>query len=217
MDNTSTSLTPRLRLSSEERRASIVEAAKKLFAEKGFRGTTTREIAAAVGVTEPILYEHFKTKSDLYAAIIDRCSQQGVEKIVALARKYAEADDDAGFFTELGEAIVAWYTKDTSMIRILLFSNLEKHEMRDLFFERQSNQFFDALVSYVQRRIEQGAIKNVNAELCARAFFGMVGHYCLTSLVFGCHPLALENREVVQGMVDIFLNGTCNRQSGEEK
>lgn len=215
--NDSSPLTPRPRLSSEERRASIVEAARRLFAEKGFRGTTTREIAAAVGVTEPILYEHFRTKSDLYAAIIDRCSQQDVEKIEALAAKHAEANDDAGFFTELGEMIVAWYTHDTSMIRILLFSNLEKHEMRDLFFERQSNRFFEVLVHYVERRIAQGAIKNVNAELCARAFFGMVGHYCLTSLVFGCHPLALENREVIRGMVDIFLNGTCNRQGGEEK
>ena len=53
------------RLTSEERRASIVEAACKLFADKGFRGTTTRELAAAVGVSEPILYEHFKTTRDL--------------------------------------------------------------------------------------------------------------------------------------------------------
>jgi AcrR family transcriptional regulator len=203
----------RLRLSSEERKASIVEAAKKLFAEKGFRGTTTREIAAAVGVTEPVLYEHFKTKRDLYSAIIDRCSSQGVELVEALAAKYAEADDDAGFFTELGATIVAWYTEDTSVIRLLLYSNLEKHEMRDLFFERQSNRFFDILVGYVQKRIDKGAIRAVNADLCARAFFGMIGHYSMVSLVFNCHPLDLDNREVIKGMVDIFLNGTCKRES----
>src|SRR5436190_2837584 len=90
------------RLTSEERKASIVEAAIRLFGEKGFRGTTTREIAAAVGVSEPILYEHFKTKSDLYAAIIDSSSQKGVDLLAALADRYSKIDDDEGFFTEFG-------------------------------------------------------------------------------------------------------------------
>src|SRR3954462_9523751 len=93
------------RLSSEERKASIVEAAIRLFGERGFRGTTTRELAAAVGVREPILYEHFKTKSDLYAAIIDTCSHKGVDLLAALRDKYGEIDDDEGFFTALGELV----------------------------------------------------------------------------------------------------------------
>src|SRR4051794_5824251 len=109
------------RLSSEERKASIVEAAIRLFGEKGFRGTTTREIAAAVGVSEPILYEHFKTKGDLYAAIIDSSSHKGVELLTVLASRYEAVDDDQGFFTELGELILKWYTQDGSFIRLLLF------------------------------------------------------------------------------------------------
>src|SRR3954453_21480393 len=93
------------RLTSEERRASIVQAAIRLFAEKGFRGTTTRELAAAVGVSEPILYEHFRTKRDLYAAIIETAARSGEDVIEALRRKYADKNDDFGFFEELAEII----------------------------------------------------------------------------------------------------------------
>jgi TetR/AcrR family transcriptional regulator len=60
----------RVRVSGEERRRQIIEAATTLFSRKGFRGTTTREIARAVGVSEAMLFKHFATKEELYAAII---------------------------------------------------------------------------------------------------------------------------------------------------
>src|SRR3954451_21282545 len=103
-------LTRASRMSSEDRRAHILDTACKLFAEKGFRGTTTRELAASVGVTEPVLYEHFKTKRDLYAAIIESKAHEGAEVVAALTEKYALTDDDRGFFTELGDFIVHLYT-----------------------------------------------------------------------------------------------------------
>ena len=43
----------------------------RLFSERGFRGTTTKEIAQAAGVSEAIIFRHFATKEDLYTAIID--------------------------------------------------------------------------------------------------------------------------------------------------
>ena len=63
------------RLSSEERRQAIVEAVKGVFAEKGFDGTTTRELAEAAGVSEALLYKHFPSKESLYAAMRDACAK----------------------------------------------------------------------------------------------------------------------------------------------
>ncbi|MFO0927645.1 MAG: helix-turn-helix domain-containing protein [Gemmataceae bacterium] len=60
--------TPR-KLPGSERRASIIRAVRHLFANKGFKGTRTREIAAAAGVSEALLYRHFPTKEALFAAI----------------------------------------------------------------------------------------------------------------------------------------------------
>jgi AcrR family transcriptional regulator len=62
----------RKRLSSEERRATIVEAAGRLFGERGYDATRLDDIAAEAGVTKPILYRHFDTKRALYLALLER-------------------------------------------------------------------------------------------------------------------------------------------------
>ena len=200
------------RMTSEERRAAITEAAARLFAEKGFRGTTTRELAAAVGVTEPVLYEHFRTKRDLYSAIIGEKAQQGVAILSALSEQYADAQDDVGFFNALGNTIIQWYTEDSTFIRLLLFSNLEGHELKDLFHDR-SHECFSVIANYIDRRIEAGAMRHVNSNVAGRTFFGMVAHYALSGLVFGCAPFNESPKEVVAGMVDIFMKGMCKEES----
>lgn len=198
-------------MSSEERRSSIVEAAIKLFAEKGFRGTTTRELAAAVGVTEPILYEHFKTKRDLYAAIIESKAHAGREKISALSEKYALTEDDRGFFVELGDFIVELYMKDPTFIRLLLYSNLEGHELKELL-QKRNIACFDIVGHYIDRRIRASAIRAVDPEVAARAYFGMIAHYAISGLVFGFAPFNRGPQEIVREMVDIFLNGLCGQE-----
>jgi AcrR family transcriptional regulator len=61
----------RQKLSAAERRRHLLETASRVFADGTFRGTTTAEIARAVGCSEPILYRHFPSKRDLYFACID--------------------------------------------------------------------------------------------------------------------------------------------------
>src|SRR5712691_8919385 len=76
------------KLSSEERRAAIIKAVQKVFAEKGFDGTTTRELAEAAGVSEALLYKHFPNKEALYLAMqLSCCTEQDLgryERIGAL-------------------------------------------------------------------------------------------------------------------------------------
>jgi AcrR family transcriptional regulator len=63
------------RLTAEARREAIVEAVRDVFAEKGFDGTTTRELGKAAGVSEALLYTHFPSKEVLYAAMLEGCSK----------------------------------------------------------------------------------------------------------------------------------------------
>ena len=198
-------------MTSDERRAAIIEAACRIFAEKGFRGTTTRELASAVGVTEPVLYEHFRTKRDLYSAIIGEQAKEGIAILGALRDKYSATEDDLGFFTALGNSIVQWYTADPTFIRLLLFSNLEGHELKDLLHER-SHEFFEIISDYIDRRIQAGAMRPVNSQISARSFFGMIAHYALTGMVFGCAPFKESPQEIVESMVDIFMSGMCKEE-----
>jgi AcrR family transcriptional regulator len=64
--------TPRKRLPADERRTLIAEAAGRLFGERGFDATRLDDVAAAAGVTKPIVYRHFATKQDLYLALLAR-------------------------------------------------------------------------------------------------------------------------------------------------
>ena len=60
------------RLAPEERRRLIVEAAGRLFGEHGYDGARLDAVAAAAGVTKPVLYRHFADKTALYLALLER-------------------------------------------------------------------------------------------------------------------------------------------------
>ncbi|HEX9962000.1 MAG TPA: helix-turn-helix domain-containing protein, partial [Pyrinomonadaceae bacterium] len=66
-----------VRMSGDERRSQILQIAIKLFSQNGFRGTTTKEIARAAGVSEAMVFRHFATKDELYHAILDYKACEG--------------------------------------------------------------------------------------------------------------------------------------------
>jgi AcrR family transcriptional regulator len=81
------------RLKAPQRREQLMEVATKLFARNGYEATTTAAIALAAGVTEPILYRHFKSKQDLFVAIVKAVStltMQHWEEMIANTSDPAE-------------------------------------------------------------------------------------------------------------------------------
>ncbi len=73
------------RLPAAERRDEILKAAFPLFARRGYEGTTTRELALAAGVTEPILYRHFPSKEALFEAVFDAAERRILDALAAAA------------------------------------------------------------------------------------------------------------------------------------
>lgn len=72
VSNLVTKSTPRQRLPVAQRRELVLEAAGRLFGERGYERTRLDDIAGAAGVTKPIVYRHFDSKRDLYLALLDR-------------------------------------------------------------------------------------------------------------------------------------------------
>jgi AcrR family transcriptional regulator len=68
----SATIPERRRMPTAERRDTILRAAGPLFARDGYTGTRLDDIAAAAGVTKPILYRHFDSKKALYIALLDK-------------------------------------------------------------------------------------------------------------------------------------------------
>lgn len=69
---TETKRTSRSRMTAAERRAQLLDVSRRLFAEKGFEGTSVEEIAARAEVSKPVVYEHFGGKEGMYAVVVDR-------------------------------------------------------------------------------------------------------------------------------------------------
>src|SRR6266404_9745262 len=119
------------RMAGEERHLQILRVAMNLFSQRGFRGTTTKEIALAAGVSEAMVFRHFATKEELYSAIIDHKACSGDERdpyqlvAEAIARK-----DDRAVFEQLALDALTQNECDPDFQRLLLHSALEDISLR---------------------------------------------------------------------------------------
>src|ERR1035438_702440 len=104
------------RMNAGDRRRQLLDAALELFSRKGFGGTTTKEIAAAAGVTEAIIFRHFPSKQALYTAVLDSktescCHREWLAEIQARM----DRNDDAGVMRTLAGKILESYRTDASL------------------------------------------------------------------------------------------------------
>lgn len=75
----------RTRLSAEQRRETILAAATEVFAASGYRAGKVSDVAAKIGVTEPVIFQNFGSKSALFAAVLDRVAGHVGASLDALA------------------------------------------------------------------------------------------------------------------------------------
>lgn len=194
------------RLRAAERRDQIVQAAVELFSRRGFRGTITREVAEAVGISEAALFKYFATKEDLYTAIIETKSQ--TETVIAKATAAADLRDDAGVFRAVGMHFLEEVQRDPTLMRLLLFSALEGHELSDMFFQSRVRRLHEFLADYIRSGTAAGRFRCMDPLLAARAFLGMVFHNLLIHELFAVKREPGQGVEdVVEGFVVLFLRG----------
>src|SRR6185369_5235087 len=162
------------RMAGEERRSQILAVAVSLFSERGFRGTTTKEIALAAGVSEAMVFRHFATKKELYSAILDHkaCVHESMDPLQIVAKAFAEKDDRA-VFEGLALDALNQHDCDPEFHRLLLHSALEEHELAQMFWEKFVKRVYRTLRAYIRERQREGALKKVEPLVIVRAFIGM--------------------------------------------
>lgn len=185
------------------RQADLIAAATSLFAARGFRGTTTKEIAKAARVSEALLFKYFPTKRALYSAIL--AEKGNLSALVEAIHDVARKRDDKRLFS-----LIAGYRirpgADPTMLRLLLFSGLEGHELADMFFSKQHRVINDYLAGYIETRIKEGAFRPIDPLLAARAFIGMVVHHRLLHEIYRL-PMHRSHDDTVAAYVELFLSG----------
>lgn len=107
----------RKRLSAEERRAKILDAAISAFALEGYDQTKMDRIAAGANITKPVLYDHFPSKLALYQAVLEALR----DGLIAKGRSIMEEDDDlADKFRHAVDAFLSFVEDEPFAARVLL-------------------------------------------------------------------------------------------------
>lgn len=189
-----------------ETREQILNAARDVFTEKGFRGATTRLIAETAGVNEVTLFRHFKNKRNLLNAVIAQHS--------ALPDISAQmANQMSGDYQQDMEALAAMFVKEIvsrgAVLRLILCEAGQVPELQSLIGSIPAR-LRSMLTVYFQRQLEAGVLReDLDPEVMAQAFFGMFFAYGINNSVLD-HPLAtsLEEAVIVKQFVSMFVQGT---------
>ena len=199
------------RMTGDERRSQILQVVIKLFSQNGFRGTTTKEIARAAGVSEAMVFRHYATKDDLYTAILDwkACEGKVTDSIALVGEAMKENDDYKVFYTMMLNALRK-HERDPQFMRLLFFSALEGHNLADMFIEQNIAPFYELLSAYIARRQKEGAMrKDIKPRIVVRAFVGLMIHHALNNSLWDTRKVLLDisNEEAAKNFTEILLKG----------
>jgi AcrR family transcriptional regulator len=99
-----------------EKKQDIIKHATRLFAEQGFDGTTTLQIANQAGVTEPLIYYHFKGKEDLFTSILSATFDEYFKRLAALKTETRDHFDKIAELIELHFQFLKDFPDETYLI-----------------------------------------------------------------------------------------------------
>lgn len=118
------------RLKAAERREQLLDCAAGIFARFGYARATTAQLAKAAGVTEPIIYRHFKSKRDLFVALVERTGHRTLEQ---WERDLADAETPAERLARLigDNPMVSPEGRDAYRVFLQAISEVEDEEIKD--------------------------------------------------------------------------------------
>ncbi len=188
------------RTSVDQTRLRILAATRELYAHKGSRGTTTREVADRAGVNEATLFRHFRTKQLLIAAMLDHFTGS-----TANPQLYENLRTLPGIERQLralGWAAVEAITRKEDLIKIGLAEEISNPEGTDCAW-RAPVEARLALAAFMREKIEAGDLRG-KPEVLARVFMSLFFSYVIARRIWA------EDRDpeiAIEQCVDIFLHG----------
>ena len=198
----------------DERREQILQTAVSLFSKRGFKGTTTKEIATAAGVSEAMVFRHFENKDALYGAILDtKGCHDGVHRFPweenEVLRTAIEQKDDFAVFYNIAFDALNKHESDVGFMRLLFYSALEEHELADRFFHEFIEKIYQFIGGYIEMRQQDGAFREMNPRIAVRSLVGMLIHHSLNNILWDKNRVILDipNEEAARNFADILLRG----------
>lgn len=182
----------------------IMEAAIKIFSQKGFSGATTKEIAQEAGVAEGTIFRHFPTKSAILYGIVDSfIPMLGVESLEQTLNECREMDRETALRYIVQNRFDTIQTgKD--LIKIILTEVQYDTNLREMYMERVYHPIQQLLNDFFNARISQGDYRQVDPRLIANLFLSFVLFYIGNQYYLGD---ALQYKFDAKELTDVLLNG----------
>ena len=201
-------------MTGDARREQILQTAVDLFSKRGFKGTTTKAIAKASGVSEAMVFRHFASKDELYGAILhNKGCQDGVQRFPweenkALAEAIRQKDDFAVFYN-LAKTALDKHHEDVGFMRLLFYSALEEHDLAERFFGEFVARIYGFIGGYIEERQRDGVFRQFEPKIAVRAFMGMMIHHSLNNILWDKQRniLDITNEEAAKNFAEILLKG----------
>jgi len=153
------------------RREQIIGAATRVFAEKGFRRATTREVAREAGISEGTIYNYFEDKDALLLAILHKLNE--TERRAADFEE-GMATDFPGFLREYLSRRMFMIWENREVFRVVLSEMLVNAELRDIYLRRVVEPTMSIAEENFRSRVEQGEVRETDAPLAIRSVAGAV-------------------------------------------
>ena len=190
-------------------RTRILQAAQRLFAAKGFEGTTTRDLAQTAGVAEGTLFRHFANKK---AILVEVATSGWVDILTDLLTELSEM----GSYKAIAQVMRRrmWNLQKNADIMRVCFMEVQFHpDLRDRIQTEVIDKMTAVAEAFFQTAIDKGIYRQMDAKLGAKVFLGLfaiAGFSDNTLIEPNASPQ--EMQKMAEGLADIFLNGVLAKE-----
>ena len=193
----------------EQTRRTIISAAHGLFLERGYHGTSIRDIAVASGLTVGGIYAHWSDKVAIWSAVLN--AFHPLRKLIPVFEEL-EADSFVGLFSQLAHRMVETLGTQRAALN-LLFTEIV--EFQGAHFASVFPQLFPSFVAALRKASATLKVPlTYPPEIIVRSFFGLIFSYFMTSIVLsGDLP---SDDDALDTFVDIYLNGVSRNSAKKD-
>ncbi|GEA29013.1 HTH-type transcriptional repressor KstR [Microcystis aeruginosa NIES-4325] len=188
----------------EDIRSRILQAALRLFAAKGYEGTTTKDLAGKANVAEGTLFRYFPNKK---AILIEVATRGWVDILTDLLTELSEM----GSYKAVAQVMrrrVLRMRENSDLLRVCFIEAQFHPELKERIQSEVIAKMTDVAEAFFQTAIDRGIYRPMNPKIVAQVFLGMfaiAGFSSETILDSNASPFALQ--EMAEGIAEIFLNG----------
>jgi AcrR family transcriptional regulator len=193
--------------SGERTRQAIMDAALTLFAERGFFGTSIRDIAGAVGITESAIYNYFPGKTELFEALF-AVEQASVMKMLSALKKEPIRDARAAL-TSLALFILQQSAEPSQeqLFRIFLSDGVRLARDGRIHLLASISNRYTTLQDLMRRLMRNGMLRRADPEQLASEFIGALLLWRLMQAIGSDFAVTRDPDAFARQHVEHFLNG----------